>query len=108
MPAGSHWGNSLIGTYRSESRGDQVIITWNVIDGSQDSAAFEALTSDPALASKRLELGWMIANMLRVEAYGMLHSIPGPNEAMAESNHYSREESKWRRWALFAVGPARS
>jgi hypothetical protein len=67
------------------------------------SAPFFALGEDPSLEAERLELGWMIANMARAEAVRMLQTIPGPHEAMAEANHFHREEERWRCWALWGA-----
>ena len=105
LPSGTHWGNSKVGSYTTFDSPDGIIVTWNTVDGPERSFSFEALELDPTYELYRLELGWMIANMLRVEAVRMLNTIPGPNEAMAEANRYYREEERWRCWALWGPNP---
>ena len=97
---GAHWGNSKVGTYTVTQEGSDLQVTWKAVDGPERTASFESLGQDNELENQRLELGWMIANMLRIEAVRMLHAIPDPNEAMREADRYCREESRWRYWAL--------
>jgi hypothetical protein len=81
------------------------MIHWKAKKGPERSALFESLSLDPSYESMRLELGWMIANMLRQEAANSLFLIPGPKEAMAEANFYHREEARWRCWAILGGNP---
>ena len=97
---GAHWGNSKVGTYTVTKEGNDLQVTWKVVDGPERTASFESLGQDNEFEDQRLELGWMIANMLRIEAVRMLHAIPDPNEAMREADRYGREENRWRYWAL--------
>lgn len=105
IPAGAHWENTLVGSYSTTQSPDGVMIHWKAKDGSERSALIEALSLDPSCETMRLELGWMIANMLRLEAAHALLSIPGPKEAMAEANFYHREEARWRCWAVLGGNP---
>lgn len=101
LPAGAQWSNSKVGGYSTKAGADGVIVTWRPVDGQERTAPFDALGCDPLYEAERLELGWMVANMLGVEAARMLQCIPGPNEAMSEANKYYREEDRWRAWALW-------
>ena len=97
---GDNWANSKIGEFSVEQIGSELIVKWQSVGGSAQSVDFSKLSEDPAYEGQRLDLGWMIANMSRVEAVRMLHAIPDPNEAMKQSDLYSREENRWRYWAL--------
>ena len=101
LPAGACWDNTIVGSFSTTSGPDGVMVEWQMAGGWKRSASFRALSEDPSLEAERLELGWMIANMARVEAERMLQTIPGPHEAMAEANHFYREEERWRCWALW-------
>jgi hypothetical protein len=97
---GSHWGNSKIGQYSVTGTKKQITVTWTTVDGPQRTEKFQELISKKELDNLRLELGWMIANMLRVEAVRALQAIPDPNEAQKHWDFYKREEQRWRRWAV--------
>lgn len=105
LQAGVDWSNSIIGSFLTSAGPSGVVIEWQTVDGPKRSALFAALGNDSRLEAERLELGWMIANMARLEAFRMLEIIPGPNEAKAEANHFYREEDKWRCWALIGSNP---
>ena len=108
LPAGGHWENSKVGSYKTEQSLDGVLVTWSMVGGVERTEFWERLCEDPTVATERLELGWMIANMLGIEAVRALRSIPGPNEAMEEANFYWREEKRWRKWALVGSPPSAS
>jgi len=98
---GDSWGNSKVGEFSVQKIADEeLIVTWKTLNGIEKSADFSKLGSDPAYEEQRLELGWMIANMARVEAVRMLRTIPDPDEAMQQSELYGREENRWRYWAV--------
>lgn len=99
LPAGACWDNAIAGSFSTTSGPDDVMVEWQMAGCPKHSALFAALGDDPKLEAQRLELGRMIANMARLEAFRMLEIIPGPNEAMAEANHFYREEDRWRCWA---------
>ena len=101
MNDGDSWGNSRVGEFSAKKiNNEELIVTWKTVNGIEKSADFSKLSSDPTYEEQRLELGWMIANMARVEAVRMLHAIPDPNEAMKQSELYGREENRWRYWAV--------
>lgn len=103
---GADWSNSIVGRISTTSGDDGTIVEWQMVGGPKRSLPFAALSEDPALETERLELGWMIANMARLEGARMLRMIPGPREAMAEaSRYYYREEERWRCWALWGPNP---
>lgn len=108
LPAGGHWENSKVGIYKTEQSLDGVLVTWSIVGGVERTEVWKKLCKDPMLATERLELGWIIANMLGIEAVRALRSIPGPNEAMEEANFYWREEKRWRKWALVGSLPPAS
>jgi hypothetical protein len=105
LPVGGHWENSKVGIYKTEQSPDGVLVTWRIVGGVERTDLWERLCTHPMPATQRLELGWMIANMLGIEAVRALSSIPGPNEAMEEANFYWREENRWRKWALVGSLP---
>jgi hypothetical protein len=105
LPAGVDWSNSIAGSFSTSSGPDGVVVTWQTIGGPKRSALFAALGDNELLEAERLELGWMIADMARLEARRMLEIIPGPNEAMSEANNFYQEENRWRCWSLLGSNP---
>ena len=101
--AGSRWGNTKIGEYTVAGTKKAVTVTWKTIDGPERTENFEELSIKAELSGSRLELGWMIANMLRVEAVRVLQAIPGPKEAQDHWNFYKKEEQRWRKWATMEI-----
>jgi len=108
LTADGQWENSKVGICKTEQSSEGVSVTWSIVGGVEKTELWKRLCTDPMLATQRLELGWMIANMLGIEAVRALRSIPGPNEAMEEANFYWREEKRWRKWALVGSRPPAS
>jgi hypothetical protein len=65
---------------------------------------FSQLCTEPEFEERRLDVGWLIADLLDLEAVKMLHAIPGPNEAMKESEFYRKLAFSWRHWAQVEAG----
>jgi hypothetical protein len=105
LQAEMHWSNTLLGAFSTADSPEGLVISWNTVGGPCRTALFDILGLDSSFEIERLELGWMIANMLRIEAVRILNSIPGPNEAMAEASRYYREEERWRCWGLLGSNP---
>jgi hypothetical protein len=105
LSPGSHWGNTRIGEYSVTGSKQETIVSWITADGKSRQEIFQELISKEELEPLRLELGWMIANMLRVEAIRALQTIPGPNEAQEYWKFYKKEERRWRRWAVMKTEP---
>lgn len=105
VSADGHWKNSKVGVFITTKSSEGVLVSWNPVGGLKRAALWEDLCKESSLAAERLELGWMIANMLRIEAVRVLNAISGPNEAMAEADFYRREEKRWRKWALVGITP---
>lgn len=97
-----HADNNKIGWFRTENLDTGLSIDWQTLNGHERSALFHELESQMNLASLRLELGWLIANLWRVEGFRLLWSIPDPNMGMKESSRYFAEEARWRAWAVRA------
>lgn len=105
VSADGHWENSKVGVFTTAQSPEGVLVSWNPVGGLKRAALWKELCTESSLAAERLELGWIIANMLRIEAVRVLNAIAGPNEAMAEADFYRREEKRWRKWALVGIIP---
>jgi hypothetical protein len=100
--------NPEIGGFEVIPREDELEIRWNIHkNGKRISSGvykFSQLCKEPEFEKLRLDVGWLIADLLELEANNMLQSIPGPNEAMKESEFYRKLASSWRHWAQVEAG----
>jgi hypothetical protein len=65
---------------------------------------FSDLSFSPDLEKERYELGMLMSKIFLEHGREIRNSIPGPNEAMKESNPYFVEADKWEHWAKVAPG----
>jgi hypothetical protein len=100
--------NPEIGGFEVIPREDELEIRWNILkNGNRISSGvykFSQLCTEPEFEKLRLDVGWLIADLLELEANNMLQSIPGPNEAIKESEFYRKLASTWRHWAQVEAG----
>lgn len=100
MWAGTDFANTRVGGFETCACDGGVEITWWVGDGPRRVSRFEELADQEQITLERLELGWMVANIFRIEALRALRTIPDPAEAMEAASSQRREEDRWRRWAI--------
>lgn len=110
MTYGEH---SRIGKFVFEHQTDNVLVTWNLTEGAGQSKqmTFAELCFTPEHEQDRLELGWMIANMARLDMEHELEearNIPDPNYCMREMSrimgYFGKIEKRWRHWAIVPAG----
>jgi len=65
---------------------------------------FSDLSFSPDLEKERYKLGMLISKIFSEHGREIRNSIPGPNEAMKESNPYFAEADKWEHWAKVTPG----
>ena len=106
--AGMKAFNPEIGGFEVIPRDDELEMRWDILkNGKRLSSGvykFSQLCTEPEFEKFRLDVGWLIADLLDDEAIKMLNSIPGPNEAMRESEFYRKLASTWRHWAQVEAG----
>ena len=83
-------------------------IEWQ-LEGSSNTLGkkmytFENLSLSPDLEQERYELGMLMSTIFSEHGREIRNSIPGPHEAMKESNPYFVEADKWEHWAKVAPG----
>jgi hypothetical protein len=100
--------NPEIGGFEVIPIADELEIRWNIRKNGEritgGTYKFSQLCTVPEFEKLRLDVGWLIADLLDLEASNMLQSIPGPNEAMKESEFYRKLASSWRHWAQVEAG----
>lgn len=93
--------HSLLGWFQFESRGEDYLARFcSGVDGKVVEALLSDLCDREELAEKRLHLGWLIADMYDLDGLHLMHSIPGPREAMSESAPFFKTAELWRRWGV--------
>lgn len=79
-------------------------IEWQLCGQEKKSATFSELCSSHGKELERLEVGWLIANLVEQEALQIMDSIGGPKEAMSYTAPLWKIEIAWRHWALVPAG----
>ncbi len=97
-----------IGSFRVTIDGSILSIEW-VVDGGSNlkekrKYTFQDLSFSPELEKERYELGMLMSTIYSEHGREIRNSIPGPHEAMMESNPYFVEAEKWEHWAKVAPG----
>jgi len=104
--AGMKASDPEIGKFEVIPRENELEIRWDIIENGRRASGgvykFSQLCHEPDFEKFRLDLGWL--DLLDKEANRMLQSIPGPNEAMKESEFYRKLASSWRHWAQVEAG----
>lgn len=100
LATNQHADNTKLGWFKTASSEAGLTIDWQTLNGQEHCEIFHELENQLNLAPLRLELGWLIANLWRVEGFRLLWSIPDPNIGMKESSRYFTEEARWRAWAV--------
>jgi len=89
---------------------EEMVVEWNLAKKRRKSAAFLELCNDESFQLKRLELGWLIANIYTLNMIHDLEALgPPAGESWMEeygrlANWYSKRSNAWRRWAVAAPG----
>lgn len=104
-------GHKEIGAFSIEHLDSDSRVTWNAIGKSTKTFNFSELCFDIEREFDRLEFGWMIANMARLD---MLHGIqdarkiPHPiyeqREVSRVMGYFEKMENRWRHWSLVTAG----
>ncbi len=97
-----------IGSFRVTIDGSILSIEW-VVDGGSNlkekrKYTFQDLSFSPELEKERYELGMLMSTIYSEHGREIRNSIPGPHEAMMESNPYFVEAEKWEHWAKVVTG----
>lgn len=92
------------GKYQFSAADNDLRVEWQLTGDAPKSALFSELCNSPARNLDRLELGWLIADIIEQDAQRLLQCIPGPNEAMAHASRHWKLEREWRHWAMVQAG----
>jgi hypothetical protein len=102
--ANAEGGWDGIGHFKFRDEGGALHVRWSVKSGEPKDAAFLDLCNNTDKAGERRELGMLVADIAHQVSIQALHSVPGPNEAMRESNAIKREGALWSHWAVVPPG----
>lgn len=97
-----------IGSFQVTIDGTILSIEWLVVGSSEPNEirkyTFQDLSFSPELEKERYELGMLMSTIYSEHGREIRNSIPGPHEAMMESNPYFVEAEKWEHWAKVVSG----
>jgi hypothetical protein len=86
-------------------------VKWVSFEGSVRSELREALWSelcfDPRLEMQRLEIGYVVAEILEVQGQRVMDSIGHPIDSLRESEPYREDARRWRNWAVVKANQMR-
>jgi hypothetical protein len=104
-------GHDQIGNFEFDHKGETTMVRWNLVGKPEKCVAFEQLCINPDYELDRLELGWMIANMAKLDemhkledAEGIPHPIYYMEEISRISRYFNKIENRWRHWAIVPAG----
>lgn len=97
-----------IGSFQVTIDGTILSIEWLVVGSSEPNKIrkynFQDLSFSPDLEKERYELGMLMSTIYSEHGREIRNSIPGPHEAMMESNPYFSKAEKWEHWAKVSPG----
>ena len=97
-----------IGGVMFRADGDDFNVEWVLwVNGKKTPSqfvSFKALCTEPEKDLVRLEIGWLMHDMIRAQGQQIMDSIGGPNESWREAKPYFNAADQWKHWALVAAG----
>ena len=93
-----------VGRFQFGGTAEDLTVTWQVENGERKSARFLDLCRRAECEGDRLELGWLIADVIAQQKWQEMASIPSPTDAMSYVRPLELRESSWRHWAQVAPG----
>ena len=97
-------GHEQIGEFNILSASSGLTVEWKMVDGPQKKFRLDDLCKNPKLELDRLEFGWMIANMAKLDGIHEIDMIADLKYAMKLLNQHSKLEQRWRHWAIVPAG----
>jgi hypothetical protein len=78
-------------------------IEWALPGAQPSKLSIYTLSTDPSLASEKLDIGWIIASMYELDGLHNSDEIPDPREMMKELSKYMRTAEHYQHWAIAPV-----
>jgi hypothetical protein len=103
--ANDNGGHAELGRFGVDLDGD-FYFEWNLAGKDENRYGFSDLCERPDLEMQRLELGWLIGNIYRLNKLHDLErlGVPGDEASLKEharlSDWYDKREMMWYRWAV--------
>jgi len=100
-------GHAALGQFFVKLEGD-LYFEWNIVGMETKRYPFADLCERSDLEMERLELGWLIGNIYRLnkihdlERRGVPYDEATQNERARVSNWYEKREAMWYRWGMAA------
>ena len=105
-----------VGHFQKKLLRQSWIFHWTTEEsGLPKSRSYQELCASKGAENDRLELGWMIANFARIDAFAHLsqmrpigyedhHQDLFAKQYATQKRHFERIESGWRHWAIVPAG----
>ena len=97
-----------IGGMKVTAAGADLHVEWVSFDGEVKSelkhADWSRLCTDPACEMQRLEIGFVVSEILQAQGQKVMDSIGHPVEAFNEAKPYRDAAAQWKHWATVEAG----
>jgi hypothetical protein len=97
-----------IGGVKLTAAGADFHVEWVRIVGGVESppqrAQWSSLCSDPSLEMQRLEIGLMVAEVLKMQGQRIMDAIGHPIDAFNEVKPYREASEAWEHWGIVKAG----
>jgi len=98
-----HGEHKRLGKFRIMRTEGEILIEWS-IDRASRCVSLKDLNLKPEHEPDRLEIGWLIANMYKLDCIHNCDGIADLREIMKMTQWYGRHEDAYRHWALVPAG----
>lgn len=97
-----------IGGVKVTANGEDFIVEWVSFDQGVKSplkhADWRSLCSAPGLEMQRLEIGFVVSEILQTQGQKVMDSIGHPMDALKEAQPYRDAADEWKHWATVKAG----
>ena len=97
-----------IGGVKLTTVGSDFNVEWVSFDNGSKSevkhAVWSSLCSDPDFEMRRLEIGFIVSEILQTQGQKVMDSIGHPINALKEAKPYRDTAEEWKHWATVKAG----
>ena len=108
--SGWHGRHAEIGQFKIISVEGEIVVEWTINGQAPKKSSLGDLCSKPERELDRLDFGWMVANMTRLDKIHRTDAIDIPHPLLEVKekgrvwNYFEKIEKRWRHWAIVPAG----
>jgi hypothetical protein len=97
-----------IGGMKATATDSDFLVEWVTFNDGVKSELKQAMWSvlclDPDFESKRLEVGYVVAAIMRMQGQKVAEAVGHPLEGMKEAKPYMQASDEWQHWGMVRAG----